>query len=153
MSITPYLLYEDVSGALKFLSKAFGFRKHGRPMVGPDGKLNHAAMKLGDDFIMRGCPGSKYKNPKRLGQATQSLYVNIDNVDKHFAPLGKQEQPSWRNLKISSMITVATARRTRKVISGTSLKRSRNTQLRSALLDNRANDSMTCTRARFAATD
>ena len=54
-------------------------------MVGPDGKFNHAAMKLGDDFIMRGCPGSKYKNPKRLGQATQSLYVNIDNVDKHFA--------------------------------------------------------------------
>ena len=33
---------------------------------------------------MMGCPGSKYKNPKRLGQATQSLYVNVDNVDKHF---------------------------------------------------------------------
>jgi len=84
MSITPYLLYKDVSGARKFLSKAFGFRKHGRPMVGPDGKLKHAAMKLGDDFIMMGCPGPKYKNPKRLGQATQSLYVNIKNVDKHF---------------------------------------------------------------------
>lgn len=84
MSITPYLLYEDVSGALKFLSKAFGFRKHGRTTLGPDGKLNHAAMKLGDDLIMMGCPGSKYKNPKRLGQATQSLYVNVDNIDKHF---------------------------------------------------------------------
>jgi PhnB protein len=84
MSITAYLLYEDVGGALKFLSKAFGFRKHGRTMLGPDGKLNHAAMKLGDDFIMMGCPGPKYKNPKRLGQATQSLYVNVDNVDKHF---------------------------------------------------------------------
>ncbi len=29
MSITPYLLYEDVAGALKFLAKAFGFRKYG----------------------------------------------------------------------------------------------------------------------------
>ncbi|MGZ8832330.1 MAG: VOC family protein [Thermoanaerobaculia bacterium] len=84
MSITPYLLYEDVGGALKFLFKAFGFRKHGRAMLGPDGKPKHASMKLGDDFIMMGCPGSKYKNPKRLGQATQSLYVNVDNVDKHF---------------------------------------------------------------------
>ena len=84
MAITPYLLYEDVGGALKFLSKAFGFRKHGRTMSGPDGKLNHAAMKLGDDLIMMGYPGSKYKNPRRLGQATQSLYVNVDNVDKHF---------------------------------------------------------------------
>ncbi len=86
MAITPYLLYEDVGGALKFLSKAFGFRKHGRTMLGPDGKVNHAAMKLGDDLIMMGCPGPKYKykNPKRLGQATQSLYVNVPNVDKHF---------------------------------------------------------------------
>lgn len=84
MSITPYLLYEDVGGALKFLSKAFGFRKYGQTMSGPDGKLNHAAMKLGDDLIMMGCPGPKYKNPKRLGHATQSLYVNVDKVDKHF---------------------------------------------------------------------
>ena len=50
----------------------------------PDGKINHAAMKLGDDLIMMGCPGSEYKNPKRLGQATQSLYINIANVDRHF---------------------------------------------------------------------
>lgn len=84
MSITSYLYYEDVGGALKFLSKAFGFRKRGRAMLGPDGKVNHAAMKLGDDLIMMGCPGSKYKNPKLLGQATQSLYVNVDNIDKHF---------------------------------------------------------------------
>ena len=84
MAITPYLYYEDAGGALKFLSKAFGFRKHGRPMLAPDGKVNHAVMKLGDDLIMMGCPGSTYKNPKRLGQTTQSLYINVDNVDKHF---------------------------------------------------------------------
>jgi PhnB protein len=84
MPITPYLLYEDVAGALKFLTKAFGFQKYGVPMSGPDGKLNHAAMKLGDDLIMMGYPGPKYKNPKRLGQVTQNLYVNVDDVDKHF---------------------------------------------------------------------
>src|SRR6266513_2714178 len=111
MAITPYLLYEDVGGALKFLSKAFGFRKCGRTMSGPGGKINHAAMKLGDDFIMMGCPGSKYKSPKRLGQATQNLYV-----------------------------TVATARRIRKAISGTLLRRSRSAHLRNALLDDRADE-------------
>lgn len=84
MAITPYLYYKDLGGALKFLSKAFGFRKYGRSMSGPDGKLNHAAMKLGDAMIMMGYPGTKYKNPKRLGQATQSLYINVDNIDKHF---------------------------------------------------------------------
>ena len=84
MAITPHLYYEDLGGALKFLSKAFGFRKYGRTMKGPDGELNHAAMKLGDDIVMMGYPGSKYKSPRRLKQATQSLYINIDNVDKHF---------------------------------------------------------------------
>ena len=33
---------------------------------------------------MMGQPRSKYKNPRRLGQATQSLYINIDNVDMRF---------------------------------------------------------------------
>lgn len=85
MAITPYLYYEDVGGALKFLAKAFGFERYGQQMKGEDGKVNHAAMQLGDDIIMMGYPGPKYKNPRRLGQTTQSLYVNVDDVDAHFA--------------------------------------------------------------------
>jgi uncharacterized glyoxalase superfamily protein PhnB len=83
MAITPYLYYEDVGRALTFLAKAFGLRKHGVPMRGPDGKIRHAVMRLGDDVIMMGQPPSGYRNPKRLGQATQSLYVNVRSVDKH----------------------------------------------------------------------
>ena len=85
MAITPYLLYEDVGGALEFLSKAFGFRKTGAQKVGANRKILHAAMKLGGDMIMMGCPGPAYRNPKRLGEATQNLYVNVEDVDKHFA--------------------------------------------------------------------
>jgi len=84
MAITPYLLYEDVGSALQFLSTAFGFKEYGPQHRGRDGKINHAAMQLGDDVIMMGCPGPTYKNPKRLGDATQNLYVNIENVDAHF---------------------------------------------------------------------
>jgi uncharacterized glyoxalase superfamily protein PhnB len=53
-------------------------------MKRPDGKINHAAMKFGEDLIMMGYSGPKYKNPKRLGEATQSLYSNVDDVDAHF---------------------------------------------------------------------
>jgi PhnB protein len=84
MSITPYLYYQDGAGALKFLAKAFGFRKYGVQMRRPDGKINHAAMKFGAYLIMMGYPGPQYKNPKRLGEATQSLYINVDDVDTHF---------------------------------------------------------------------
>jgi PhnB protein len=85
MPITPYLLYEDLEGAMKFLAKAFGFKKCGTTMRGKDGKLSHAAMKLGDDLVMMGHPGPKYKSPKKLGQATFNLYVNVEDADKHFA--------------------------------------------------------------------
>lgn len=83
--ITPYLLYEDLGGALDWLAKAFGLRERLRH-AGPDGKPVHAEMTLGDDgVILMGCPGPQYRNPKRLGQHTQNLYVRVDDdLDGHF---------------------------------------------------------------------
>jgi PhnB protein len=81
--ITPYLYYEDVDAALDWLARAFGFSELDR-MRGANGKTMHAAMKCGDAVFMMGHPGPDYKNPKHLGQATQALYVNADDVDKHF---------------------------------------------------------------------
>ncbi len=84
MAITPYLYYQDAGGALEFLAKAFGFRKYGKPMRGPDRRVNHAAMRSGDHIFMLGSPGNNYQSPKLLGQATQALYVDVDDVEKHF---------------------------------------------------------------------
>src|SRR5688572_17210142 len=85
MAITPYLLYEDVAGALRFLSRAFGFRRSGAVNRDAKGRLNHAAMQFGKDFVMMGWPGPKYRNPRRLGASTQSLYIKVDDVDAHYA--------------------------------------------------------------------
>ena len=83
--ITPYLLYEDLGAALDWLAKAFGLRERLRH-AGPDGKPVHAEMTLGTDgVILMGCPGPQYRNPKRLGQHTQNLYVRVDDdLDGHF---------------------------------------------------------------------
>ncbi|HEY8156530.1 MAG TPA: VOC family protein [Myxococcota bacterium] len=81
--ITAYLYYEDVASALAWLAQAFGFRERLR-MPGPDGVISHAEMELEDGVIMLGLPGAEYRNPKRLGSVTQSLYVYVDDVDKHF---------------------------------------------------------------------
>lgn len=89
MAITPYLYYRDLEAALAFLSAAFGFREYGPSMKGADGKLSHASMKLGDDLVMMGRPGGKYRNPKQLKQATQSLYVEVCDVDKLFKRVKK----------------------------------------------------------------
>jgi PhnB protein len=80
--ITPYLYYEDVARALEWLGRAFGFRERMR-IPGPDGKITHAEMELAEGVVMMGCPGPEYKNPKRLGQTTQNIYVYVADVDKH----------------------------------------------------------------------
>jgi uncharacterized glyoxalase superfamily protein PhnB len=82
--ITPYLLYEDVPGAIDWLTKAFGFTERLR-FAGSDGIVTHAEMTLGDGLIMMGFPGTDYRNPKRLGGATQVVNVYVDDVDEHFA--------------------------------------------------------------------
>ena len=85
--LTPYLLYRDVGKAISWLKKAFGFAESGERFTGKDGTVQHAAMSIskGGEIFMMGCPGPKYKNPKKLKSTTQLMYINVDNVDKHFA--------------------------------------------------------------------
>jgi PhnB protein len=92
--LAPIPSYEDVAGAIKFLSKALGFKKSGRAMSGKDGKVTYAAMKLGDDLIMMGHPGPRYKNPKKLGEATQIVYVKVKDADNSLRLL-LTSSPIW----------------------------------------------------------
>jgi PhnB protein len=81
--VSPYLLYEDVAGALEWLSKAFGLRERTR-VADASGTVHHAEMEIGDGLIMMGCPGPDYQSPRRHGHVTASLYVYVDDVDVHF---------------------------------------------------------------------
>ena len=85
--LMPYLLYNDVGRALDWLARAFGFQEYGERYSEKGGTITHAAMRIGRgrDAFMMGCPGSKYKNPKKLGNRTHLLYVTLNDVDKHFA--------------------------------------------------------------------
>jgi PhnB protein len=85
MAVIPYLYYEDVSSAMTFVAKAFGFRPFGARARGENGRIIHAAMKAGSNVVMMGRPPMNYRNPAHLGQATQCLLVNVRNLDQHFA--------------------------------------------------------------------
>ncbi len=80
--VSPYLLYEDLPGALAWLAKAFGFRERLR-IATSDGAVGHAEMTIGEGVIMMGWPGPDYKNPKHLGAVTHNVYVYVDDVDAH----------------------------------------------------------------------
>jgi uncharacterized glyoxalase superfamily protein PhnB len=81
--VTPYLLYEDVAGALDWLSRAFGFEERLR-FTGADGTVTHAEMTLGDGLIMMGDPGPEYQSPHRSGSIAAQVHVYVDDVDAHF---------------------------------------------------------------------
>jgi len=84
--IVPYLYYEDVEGALRWLSAVFGFRERAEETLRSDeGRVVHAAMELHGARIMLGSPGADYRSPQRLGQTTHNLYVYVDDLDQHFA--------------------------------------------------------------------
>jgi PhnB protein len=81
--ITPYLLYEDLDAAIKWLVRVFGFAERLR-MEGPDGKALHAEIVLADGLVMMGHPGPEYQNPTHRGGVTQLVNVYVDDVDAHF---------------------------------------------------------------------
>jgi uncharacterized glyoxalase superfamily protein PhnB len=81
--ITPYLLYEDVDGAVDFLTGAFGFSQRVR-VPGPEGQTMHAEITRDGGVVMMGYPGPDYRGPKSRGGVTQEVYVYVDDVETHY---------------------------------------------------------------------
>ena len=83
-TITPYLLYEDASAAIDFLTKAFGFREEMRT-TGSAGGM-HAELEVAPDggWIHLGQPRERYRNPAVVGK-TSLVYVIVKDLDGHHA--------------------------------------------------------------------
>lgn len=84
-SITPYLIVDDAGKALQFYKEAFGATELMR-IEGPDGRIGHAEMKIGDSAIMLAdeYPTMGYKSPRSLGGAAVSLMVYVEKADETF---------------------------------------------------------------------
>ncbi len=55
-AVTPYLLAADAARLIEFLKAAFDARETHR-MAGPDGRVMHAEVRIGDSTIMTGQAG------------------------------------------------------------------------------------------------
>ena len=82
--VTPYLLYEDLSRTIAWLTEAFGLIERMR-ISAPDGSVNHAEMAIADGVIMTGQPGGGYQNPKHSGHVAAQIYVYVEDADAHYA--------------------------------------------------------------------
>jgi uncharacterized glyoxalase superfamily protein PhnB len=81
--ISPYLYYEDSAAAMAWLIDTFGFEEDLR-IANDDGSVRHGQLKLGDQIVMVGQPGSNYQGPNRRGGGTAGVHVYVDDVDAHY---------------------------------------------------------------------
>ena len=81
-TVTPYLAVDDAAQAIEYYKKAFGATEHSR-MEGPDGKIAHAELKIGDSMLMLSdpFPHSATRPPKEVGGTTASVFLYVDDVD------------------------------------------------------------------------
>lgn len=81
-SVTPYIVVNGGARAIEFYKQAFGATELFR-MDGPDGKVNHAEIKIGDSYVMLADehPEIGARSPQALGGSPVSLMLYVEDVD------------------------------------------------------------------------
>jgi PhnB protein len=79
---TPYLIVNGGARAIEFYKQVFGATEVMR-MPGPDGKVGHAEIKIGDSHIMLAdeCPEMGARSPQALGGTPISLLLYFEDAD------------------------------------------------------------------------
>ena len=74
-TIVPWLVYQDVDGAIAWLNGAFGFTERLRTPPAPDGSIHHAQLAVGEGAVVL------TSGPKHSSGA--SFFVPVEDVDAH----------------------------------------------------------------------
>jgi PhnB protein len=81
-TITPQLTLDDAAETIEWYKKALGAEELGRSL-GPDGKIMHAEIKIGNSRVMVN-DVMMGKGPKALGGSPASLWLFVDDSDALF---------------------------------------------------------------------
>jgi len=84
-TLTPFLTVRNAERAIEFYKQAFGAQERG-VAKGPDGKVMHAEVKIGDSVIMLSdeFPEFGSLSPQSVGGSPMGLHIYIENVDAAF---------------------------------------------------------------------
>jgi PhnB protein len=82
-SVTPVLTLDNAAQAIDWYKKALGAQEVSRA-VGPDGKIMHADLRIGDSHIMLNDVMMHVKGPKEMGGSPASLWIYVEDCDALF---------------------------------------------------------------------
>ena len=76
-TLTPYLAVENAADAIEYYKKAFGAKERAR-MDGPDGKIGHAELEIGDSVVMLAdpFPHASTTPPSDAGSTTAAIVID-----------------------------------------------------------------------------
>ncbi|MGA2496990.1 MAG: VOC family protein [Tepidisphaeraceae bacterium] len=85
-TVTPYLIVNGAAAAIEFYKRAFGAAEILR-LPGPDGRIMHAEIKIGDSPVMLGdeCPEMNIRSPQTLGNTPVGMMLYVEDIDAVFA--------------------------------------------------------------------
>jgi PhnB protein len=83
--VTPYLHVDGATSAIEFYRYVLGATERMR-MSGPDGRIGHAEMTIGDSMIMLADENLEMgiRGPKTVGGSPVTISVYVDDVDATF---------------------------------------------------------------------
>ncbi len=83
--LTPYLIVDDASAAIDFYSSVLGANERMR-MAGPDGRVGHAELDIGDSMIMLADEhvDMDARGPRTVGGTPVTLHIYVEDVDDVF---------------------------------------------------------------------
>jgi PhnB protein len=83
--VTPYLHVDGASKAIDFYRTVFGAKERMR-MAGPDGRIGHAELEIGNSMIMVADehPDMNVRGPKSIGGTPVTVLVYVEDVDRAF---------------------------------------------------------------------
>jgi len=82
-TVTPHLVLDNAAQALDWYKKALGAEEVNRA-VGPDGKIMHAELRIGDSRIMMNDAMMGGKGPKAIGGSPAALWLYVEDCDALF---------------------------------------------------------------------
>jgi PhnB protein len=82
-TLTPELMLDNAAQIIDWYKRALGVEELSR-FVGPDGKIMHAELKIGDSRFMVGEVMAGQKGPKALGGSPASVWLYVENSDALF---------------------------------------------------------------------
>src|SRR5256885_17237899 len=82
-TVTPALILDDAAAAVDWYKKALGAEELARAL-GPDGKIMHGEIRLGDSRVMVNDAMMGMKGPQGHGGSPASLWVYVDDCDALF---------------------------------------------------------------------